>query len=142
MLTVNYQELRNAFEFVSSNASGSQYAYICRDSGIIYWISDMIELEEQVPDDVETSDRYISVPHKNDLKLGQSLALSFVGQEIPHHYNLVASFFRKRGAYRRLKELLLQDGLLERWLAFEATASDNALIEWCRDNDIDFSITE
>jgi hypothetical protein len=138
MHSINLDELRNAFEFVSSGPSSEHSAYICIDTGIIYWTSNVIDLEEEIPEDVETSDRYIAVPHKNDLKLGQSLALSFIDQEIPHEYNFAASLFRKRGAYRRFKELLQTEGLLEKWFAFEANASDLALQDWCKENNIEF----
>jgi hypothetical protein len=138
MHSINLDELRNAFEFVSSGPSSQHSAYICIDTGIIYWKSNVMDLEEEIPDDVETSDRYIPVPHKNDLKLGQSLALSFIDQEIPHEYNFAASLFRKRGAYRRFKELLQSERLLEKWFAFEANASDVALQDWCKDNNIEF----
>lgn len=137
MHSINLDELRNAFEFVSSGPSSEHSAYICIDTGIIYWSSNVIDLEEEIPDDVETSDRYIAVPHKNDLKLGQSLALSFIDREIPHEYNFAASLFRKRGAYRRFKELLQTEGLLEKWFAFEANASDLALQDWCKENNIE-----
>ncbi len=136
MLTVNFAELRNAFEFVSSGSPDEQYAYICLDTGAIYWVSNTIELEEEVPDDLETSDRYIAVPHKNDLKLGQNMALSFIDQELPDDYNTVASYFRKRGAYRRFKDLLQARGVLEKWYAFEASASDAALLDWCQQSNI------
>lgn len=136
MHNINFDELRNAFEFVSSGPSSQHSAYICMDTGIIYWTSNVMDLEEEVPDDIETSDRYIPVPHKNDLKLGQGLALSFIDQEIPHEYNFAASLFRRRGAYRRFKELLQSEGLLEKWFAFEANASDMALKTWCKENNI------
>jgi len=137
MHSINFNELRNAFEFVSFGPSSQHSAYICMDTGVIYWVSTVIDLEEKTPDDLETSDRYIPVPHKNDLKLGQSLALSFISEEIPHDYNFAASLFRKRGAYRRFKELLQSEGKLEKWHAFEANASDIALLDWCKDNNID-----
>jgi hypothetical protein len=137
MHSINLDELRNAFEFVSSGPSSEHSAYICIDTGIIYWTSNVIDLEEEIPDDVDTSDRYIAVPHKNDLQLGQNLALSFIDQEIPHEYNFAASLFRKRGAYRRFKELLQTEGLLEKWFAFEANASDLALQDWCKENNIE-----
>ena len=136
MLTINYDDLRNAFEFVSSGSPSEQSAYICLDTGKIYWVSSDIEIEEAVPDNVETSDRYIAVPHKNDLRLGQSLALSFTDRELPSDYNTVASFFRKRGAYRRFKELLEAEELLTKWYEFEAQASDAALLGWCEENGI------
>lgn len=134
MTSVHYHELRNAFEFVSSAASGVHKAYICLNTGVIYWTSSILELDEPVPDDLEDSANYLPVPHKNKLKLGQGMALAFIDQEIPDDYNAAASFFRKRGAYRRFKELLQAHGLLEKWFAFEASASDAALIDWCQDN--------
>ena len=137
MHSINLAELRNAFEFVSSGPSSQNCAYMCMDTGVIYWKSSVIDLEEEIPADLETSDRYIAVPHKNDLQLGQSLALSFIDQEIPHEYNFAASLFRKRGAYRRFKELLQVEGLLEKWFAFEANASDMALQDWCKENNIE-----
>jgi hypothetical protein len=137
MHSINLDELRNAFEFVSSGPSSQNFAYMCMDTGIIYWKSNVMDLEEEIPTDLDTSDRYIAVPHKNDLQLGQSLALSFIDQEIPHEYNFVASLFRKRGAYRRFKELLQSVGLLEKWFAFEANASDIALQNWCNENNIE-----
>jgi hypothetical protein len=137
MHSINLDELRNAFEFVSSGPSSEHSAYICMNTGIIYWTSNVMDLEEEVPDDIETSDQYIAVPHKNDLQLGQSLALSFIDQEIPHEYNFAASLFRKRGAYRRFKELLQAEGLLEKWFAFEVNASDLALQDWCKENNIE-----
>lgn len=137
MHSINLDELRNAFEFVSSGPSSQNFAYMCMDTGKIYWKSNVMDLEEEIPGDLETSDRYIAVPHKNDLQLGQSLALSFIDQEIPHKYNFVASLFRKRGAYRRFKELLQSVGLLEKWITFEANASDIALQNWCKENNIE-----
>ncbi len=134
MLTVNFTEVRNAFEFVGSGSPSQHHAYIAKDSGAIYWTSSVLELEEEVPHDVATSENYIEVPHKNTLKLGQGLALSFIDQELPHEYNFVASLFRKRGAYRRFKDMLQYQGLLEKWYAFEERASDEAIIAWCEQN--------
>lgn len=36
-------------------------AYISLDTGTIYWLSD--ELDEETPPDLETSDRYLEIPH-------------------------------------------------------------------------------
>lgn len=136
MLSVNFTEIRNAFEFVGSGSPSQHHAYIHKDTGVIYWTSSIIELEEEVPNDLATSENYIEIPHKNSLKLGQSLALSFIDQELPHEYNFVASLFRKRGAYRRFKDMLQYQGLLEKWYAFEERASDDALIAWCLQHEI------
>lgn len=139
MHSVSYQELRNAFEFVSSGSPATHSAYICQDTANIYWLSSSLELEEAVPADVTTSERYIAVPHKNALQLGQKMALQFIDQVLPDDYNLVSSFFRKRGAYRRFRELLQAQGLLEQWFVFEASACDSALLDWCVQHNIQIS---
>lgn len=136
MLSVNFTEIRNAFEFVGSGSPSQHHAYIDKGTGAIYWTSSVLELEEEVPHDFATSTNYIEVPHKNALKLGQGLPLFFIDQELPHEYNFVASLFRKRGAYRRFKDMLQYQGLLEKWYAFEERASDDALIAWCDENEI------
>jgi hypothetical protein len=136
MLNVNYNELRNAFEFVSSASLATHSAYICLDTANIYWVSNSLELEEIVPQDIETSERYIAVPHKNELQLGQKIALEFIQKTLPNDYNLVSSYFRKRGAYRRFRELLEVQGLLESWFLFETQACDSALLDWCEELNI------
>jgi len=136
MLSLDFSEIRNAFEFVSSGSRDENNAYVCKKTGVIYWTSTRLDLEEEVPKDLETSLDYVEVPHKNELKLGQSLALSFIDQTLPDEYNFVASLFRKRGAYRRFKDMLQYQGLLEKWYEFEAQASDDALLAWCEENEI------
>ena len=68
-VSVNAEELRTAFEFVSFGAPLEPSSYICVDTGKIYChsVSVGLEEEEDLPEDLETSDRYIAVPHKNDL---------------------------------------------------------------------------
>ena len=70
MVAVKYEDLSAAFDFVSFAAPMEHQAYISIDTGNIYWISELNPLEEEVPEDLETSDRYIAIPHKNDLDRG------------------------------------------------------------------------
>jgi hypothetical protein len=134
--TVTYPELLEAFEFVSSGLQYEHSSYINADTGAIIWISADIEVEEEVPYDIETSDRYIAIPHKNELNLGRNLALAFAEREIPSNYETVVAFFRKKGAYGRFKNFLETRHLLERWHAFEAKATESALRAWCAENDV------
>src|SRR5436309_335664 len=110
--------------------------YISSDTGTIYWISEVNPVEEEIPEDLETSDRYIAIPHKNDLDLGSDLAFRFAAEQLPGLFNRVEQFFRHRGAYARFKELLASEGCLDKWYAFEAESTERALRNWCTENDI------
>jgi hypothetical protein len=92
-VSVNAEELRTTFEFVSFGAPLDHSAYICVDPGKIYChsVSAGLEEEEDLPEDFETFDRYIAVPHKNDLGLGRRIALAFVDQEFADEYDSVAA---------------------------------------------------
>lgn len=136
-VAVDSVELRIAIEFVSSAAPSENNAYISLDTGKIYWTSDVADIEdEDQPEDLETSDRYIAVPHKNDLDLGRRLVMDFVEEAMPDATNTVAGFFRRKGAYGRFKDLLQTRGMLQRWYDFEDRATEDALRAWCDDSDI------
>ena len=137
-LAVNATDLRTTFEFVSAAAPSEHSAYICLDTGKIYCQLSFagLEGEADIPEDLEISDRYISVPHKNDLGLGSRLALTFITQELPEDYHTVAGYFRRPGAYGRFKELLHARGKLQAWYEFEECATEKALLAWCEENDI------
>jgi hypothetical protein len=136
VVTVKYEDLLLAFDFVSFGAQMEHLAYISLDTGAIYWISDDNATDEEIPDDLETSDRYVAIPHKNDLDLGSELALRFAAEELPERYARIQEFFRHRGAYARFKELLAAEGRLDQWYQFETEATDKALKEWCAENGI------
>ncbi len=136
MVTVTYEEISSAFEFVASGAPMEHSAYISLDTGQIYWASELASLDEELPDDLDTSDRYLIVPHKTELDLGKHLALRFAANELPDSYEQVASVFRSKGAYGRFKQVLEAKGVLEKWYKFEEEATEKALREWCAANDI------
>jgi hypothetical protein len=136
VVAIKFDDLSAAFDFVSFAAPMEHNAYISLETGAIYWMSELNPDEEEVPEDLETSDRYIAVPHKNDLDLGSNLALRFAEEELPDRYTTVEGFFRHRGAYARFKELLAAEGCLDKWYAFEAECTERALKNWCTENDI------
>ena len=137
-IVVNARELRDAFDFVSVGETFDHSAYISLDTGKIYWRSTEAGLEEDdLPDDIDDSDRYLAVPDQRDLDLGRRLALAFVAEELPDDYDTVAGFFRRRGAYGRFKDLLDASGKLERWYEFETKATDEALAAWCAEHGIE-----
>jgi hypothetical protein len=138
MVAVKYADLSMAFDFTSYATPTERNAFISLDTGKIYWTSDSIDgLDEEVPNDLETSDRYLAIPHKNELNLGRSLAIRFVAQELHARYAQVEGFFRQRGAYQRFKELLEQEGVLDAWYTFEADSIEKALRQWCAENGLE-----
>jgi hypothetical protein len=107
MVTVRYDDLSLAFDFISSAPPMEHEAYVSLDTGEVYWRSEFSDaFDEDVPDDLETSNRYLAVPHKNELDLGRNLALRFVAEELPESHDQVEGFFRRQGAYSRFKDLL------------------------------------
>lgn len=139
MVTVLLSELLDAFHFANSGAPYESSAYINLDTGFLHWTSATIELEEEPPEDMATSDCYLALPYKNDLDLGRELALSFVEQELPNDYDRAEGFFRSKGAYGRFKTLLESRGVIEKWYAFEAQATEARLREWCHEHGIQLS---
>ncbi|QBY55014.1 hypothetical protein [Cupriavidus oxalaticus] len=138
MVAVKYDDLSMSFEFVSCAAPTAHNAYVSLDSGKIYWTSEFNDdFDEEIPDDIETSDRYVAIPHKTELGLGRRLALQFVAQELPERYDQVEEFFRRPGAYARFKDLAEREGILEIWYSFEADCVERALRQWCAENGLE-----
>jgi hypothetical protein len=136
LVAVNRHEIELAFHFVNSGAPMEHHAYISLDTGDIHWVSEFNMVDEEVPDDLETSDRYIALPHRSELGLGRNLALDFAADALPDRYKDVEAIFRRKGAYGRFKDLLETVGLLDTWYRFEDAAMSKALRAWCAANDI------
>ena len=137
MTSVDWTDLVTAFEWASAGGEGDNAAFIDSTTGAVFCTGDDIEPEEAIPEDLETSDRYLAIPTKVDLDLGKRLALSFVGEQLPDDFDRVSNFFRKAGAYSRFKDLLADRGKLDVWYAFEQAARQRALHAWCSDNGIE-----
>jgi hypothetical protein len=133
---VAFDDLVSAYDFVEAGAGACQ-AYLDPSTGRIFWVSDLVDTaEEDIPEDLETSDAYIAIPDKRDLGVGLPVVEAFVEDELPDDWNRVMEMFRRKGAYGRFKQLLDDRGALERWYAFETAAREQALRAWCEDNDI------
>ena len=129
-MAVSFSDLQLAFEFVSSGGRGENEAYLDRQSGKIYWHSEFGDNDEELPDDID-DEKYISIPVKGELDLGQPLVLDFVREFLPDDYDEVRHIFSRRGAYRRYKDLLVRRGALEQWYDFSSKSEETALREWC-----------
>ena len=139
-MPVSFSDLQLAFEFVSSGGMGENEAYLDRQSGKIYWHSGFGDNDEELPDDID-DEKYISIPDKRELDLGKPLVLDFAREFLPVDYDEVRHIFSRRGAYRRLKDLLVRRGAIDQWEDFSNKAEEAALREWCAENGIDLSGT-
>lgn len=133
---VNFNDIHDAFLFVSSAPYGINSAVFCMDTGQILYRSEMETIDE-----IEDADWYtcIAIPHKTDLNLGQSLVFEFVETHISDDYDQVRQIFQARGAYGRFKNLLERKGFLETWYNFERCREEETLRHWCQVNEIQLS---
>ncbi len=133
---VSYADLLAAFEWVSAAAPMENSAYLCRTTGKTFFASVLMDLEDELPEDIEDSALYLALPHKSDFNLGKNLAISFADEYFADSHDVICGFFSHRGAYGRFKELLERKGILDAWYKYEAQEVKKELLEWCRENGI------
>jgi hypothetical protein len=139
-MPIKFSDIEDAFFFVSMGEMYMNSAILCIKTDQIFYISDFGDSDE-LPEDIDDdTDKYIEIPHKNELDLGKPLVLEFLIMYLPDSVEKVNSFFRKKGAYSKFKDLIDAKGLLDKWYAFEEEEQNKALREWCKDNDINFEI--
>ncbi len=124
-MPITFDQIEDAFIFVSMDQQYTHNAYLCKDTGQMFYTSDMGDSDE-LPEDIDDP-KYISIPHKNDFDLGRDLVMEFASEFIPKDIDRVYSFFRHRGAYSRYKEFLLEKDLLDKWYKFENERQEAAL---------------
>lgn len=135
---IKFRELQDAFFFVGSDSYGMHRAVLNKETGKIYYQSELGDLDEISEADINW-DVCMEIPHKNDLDLGRELVFDFVNDFIPGEFDRVWGFFHGRGAYARFKDLLHSKGLLDDWYEYENRREEEALREWCEDNGIEVS---
>ena len=134
MPTVKLSDMLEGLEFASFDGPYEAAAYVCRETGTVYCVADDESLNEDLPDDLDDSARYLPLPDKRELDLGRRLVFAFVEEAAPAEGEAVAAFFRQRGAYARFKDWLARRDLIARWHEFERVATEAALREWCAEN--------
>jgi hypothetical protein len=139
-MPTSFKDILEAFEFVGMSGSlGEHLAFLCRRTGKIYWhseFSDVAELDDELPDDVDDDEKYIAIPDKLELDLGKPLALDFAREWLPGDFDEVRYIFSRKGAYRKFRTLLIRRNALDRWYEFESKATERALRDWCALNSI------
>jgi hypothetical protein len=135
-MAISFSDIANAFFFVSMDQMFMHNAYLCKETGEIFYTSEMGDSDE-LPEDINDPEKYIAIPHKNELDLGKALVIEFTSEYLSEELDKVYSIFRHKGAYSRYKDLLERKGALEDWYKFENERQELALKEWCRENNIE-----
>lgn len=130
-------DLLDAFEFVSAGQALEHETYLCLETGALHYHSELADLEGDLPDDIDDSEKYVAIPHKNDLDLGKRLALRFAEEVLSDAADDVHDIFRRKGAYGRFKGLLERRGMLQQWYEYEEKSRKEALRQWCEENGIE-----
>jgi hypothetical protein len=138
-MPVSWKDLILAFEFVGASNTGEHQAFLCKQTGKIYWHSDSSDELDELPDDIDDDEKYVQIPDKREFDLGKPLVFDFVGQFIPDDFDEVQRIFSRKGAYARFKDLLVRRGTLGQWYGFESKAEESALRRWCDLNSIEVS---
>jgi len=93
-MPVKIKDLADAFDWVSADGSFENEAYVCRETGKVYWKAGDGSLdEEELPVDLDDEASYLPVPSKRDLDLGRRLALGFVEEHAPDAYDRALLYF-------------------------------------------------
>ncbi len=143
MPTISLSELEEAFQWASAGSASEMEAYISKETGKIYFVSDSEDAdEEEIPEDCDDSDLYWSVPNKNDLDLGKMLAIRFVEEYLPDELDQVSDILRRRGGYGRFKTLLEVRNLMNSWYKFESDETKKAILAWAEEQGITVEIDQ
>lgn len=135
-MKVKYQDIQEAYDFVSFGPYGEHSALLDKTTGQIHWHSESCDLDE-IPEELWESESAVGIPHKNDLNLGRQLVFDFATSVMPDDYEHVRDIFNGRGAYARFKEFLESKGLVQKWYDFENKTQEKAIRDWCKENEIE-----
>ncbi|MEO5812676.1 MAG: hypothetical protein ABIU96_12465 [Rhodanobacter sp.] len=133
---ITYDDLADALVWVSAGGFDEPQAWVCRDTGKIHYGSNSDDGGEDLPDDIDDAARYLALPDKRDLDLGNALALQFAREQLPDQYHDVRDIFHQKHAYERYKTMLARHDKLAAWFAYEERATESALRQWCADNEL------
>ena len=133
MAAVDLSDLQDAVDWVSATFVDNR-AVICRRTGKIHWLSDEYGLDDadiESAGDLEDLDKYLPVPNKYELDIGNRLVFDFVAANLPDQYDRVRDIFRRKGAYGAFKNLLAKSNSLNAWYEYSEKRTRQAIREWC-----------
>ncbi len=137
----SFENIEKAFEFVSSAPIEENQAILNLETGEILHKSGMLD-EEEFPEEVEASDAYIWIPHREDLDLGAGLVMDFVEMNLPQEKKTVKRMLKRKNAMIDFRAWLADRGMLENWRAFEKEETRFALLDWCDENGVEVDVED
>jgi len=95
---VNFADFLDAFDWVSATADSENSTYHCRSTVATLFASSSIDIDDDLPGDIDDGNLYVPVPNKIEFNLGKNFATKFAVEHRPNSYDEVCRFFRKSGA--------------------------------------------
>ncbi|WP_295455178.1 UPF0158 family protein [uncultured Thiodictyon sp.] len=129
-MKIRIADLEDAFMFASAGAVVDAAAYLDRETGEFRYVGEGGDEPKGVVVELAGSARYLAVPNKYDLDLGQALIFDFVADQLPEAQEEVQAIFRHRGAYPRFKDLLDERDQLDLWYDYERRRTLEVLRDW------------
>jgi hypothetical protein len=118
-----------------SEAGTEAEAWVSLDTGQVHVRSELVPEDlAPLPEDIDTSDRYVPVPHVRTLDLGIQLVFDFTDAAMPDDVKYVHQMFKRSGAYGRFRELVAERDLTDRWHDFREAQTRAVLAGWCEEN--------
>jgi hypothetical protein len=125
-----YDTISDAFHYVSDAPPGERSALVHRSTGQVYLASFRAGYDER-PAGAEADPDYLIIPHRQELDPGKPLVIDFIRSHCPTELARVEALFARPGAFRKVKDLLRRQLLLESWQVFEEQQMDALLRQWC-----------
>jgi hypothetical protein len=137
MAHVNAEDLEDAVLIVSEPGSSDE-AWVSLDTGQVHIRSELVDEElAPLPEDIDSSERYIPVPDMRTLDLGAELVFDFADAAMPEDADRVHQMFKRSDAYRHFSELVAERGLTDRWHDFREAQTRAVLAAWCEENGLE-----
>lgn len=136
-MSITFEEIHDAFETMSLAPVGVVEVFYHISTGKVYYDFTSADNPEPLPDDIDDTELYLRFPDSNELPHGRSLALGFAEEHLSDDdYDRVCSYFNRRGAFARFKDLLEDRGIIDAWYKYQADTIKQAAREWCKENSI------
>lgn len=134
MASVNADDLEDAVLMVSEAGPGDE-AWVSLDTGAIHVRSRLVDATPApLPDDIDSSERYVPVPSIGKLNLGLQLVFDFADAAMPDVADRVHQMFKRADGYQEFSALLEQRGQGERWHDFREAQTRAVLAGWCAEH--------